>query len=299
MSRMNGYIFAAALLVGGSLYSVPAVHAAEGYANCNNFIDSLPASISTQGVWCLRKDLATNITSGSAIRIETNNVTIDCNDFKIGGLAAGTGTSAMGVYTAPGKRNATIRNCNVRGFSTGIYLSVGGSGHLVEDNRVDNSRMTGIQILGEGSRAQRNRVFDTGGPWTMFVVGGTYSSAAGMEVAGDVLDNVVTNVFSSSAADIVTTTGIRIVGDGYDVRRNRVRKLMARGAAGRAWGIDVNDGPHSRIDSNHIVADDGFTAPGAGIRGRMAWDVFCGRNTIASFTQATFNCTTFRPNVTN
>jgi hypothetical protein len=45
--------------------------------------------IGKQGVWCLRKDQSTANTSGSAITINTNNVTVDCNDFKIGELAAG------------------------------------------------------------------------------------------------------------------------------------------------------------------------------------------------------------------
>lgn len=297
MSCMNRYILVAAFLLGSSLYAAPEAQAAEGYANCNNFIDSLPATISTQGVWCLRKDLATNISSGQAIRIETNNVTIDCNDFKIGGLAAGTGTQAMGIYAA-GRKNTTIRNCSVRGFYSGIYLP-SGTGHLVEDNLVDHSRSTGIHIGGEGSRAQRNRVFNTGGPFSYLVIGGSRGGATGMQVAGDVLDNIVTNVFSSSGASDIHTTGIMIVGSGYDVRRNRVRGLMAAGEYGRAWGIDASDGSHNRIDANHIVAADDYTLPGAGVRGRLSWDVFCGSNTISSFTQPTFNCTLFRPNVTN
>src|SRR5690606_11400981 len=33
---------------------------AENHHTCEGFIDALPATISTQGVWCLRKDLATN-----------------------------------------------------------------------------------------------------------------------------------------------------------------------------------------------------------------------------------------------
>src|SRR5690606_3370431 len=100
---------------------------------------------STQGTWCLRKNLATNITSGAAIAIATNNVTIDCNDFKIGGLAAGDGSSARGIQ-GHGRQNATVRHCNVRGFYYGIYIS-GGAGHLVEDNRLDNNLYFGIYLL--------------------------------------------------------------------------------------------------------------------------------------------------------
>ena len=63
--------------------------AAESYDNCTGFIDSLPATVSTQGTWCLRANLSTAMASGDAIAVAANNVTLDCNDFKIGGLAAG------------------------------------------------------------------------------------------------------------------------------------------------------------------------------------------------------------------
>jgi hypothetical protein len=38
--------------------------AAQGYDNCAGFIDALPTILSTQGAWCLRHGLTTNITSG-------------------------------------------------------------------------------------------------------------------------------------------------------------------------------------------------------------------------------------------
>ena len=111
-----------------------AVFAAESYDNCTGFIDTLPATISTQGTWCLRKDLGTAVTSGAAIAIATNNVTIDCNDFKLGGLAAGAGTLAYGIRAA-NRYNTTVRNCNIRGFFFGLQFW--GGGHTVEDNRFD------------------------------------------------------------------------------------------------------------------------------------------------------------------
>src|SRR6185369_16529682 len=70
--------------------------AAESYDNCTGFITSLPAVVTTQGTWCLKQDLATAITSGNAITINTGNVTIDCNDFKLGGMSAGLATQAIG-----------------------------------------------------------------------------------------------------------------------------------------------------------------------------------------------------------
>ena len=53
----------------------------ETFASCRGFIDSLPATITSGGTWCLDHDVATSMTSGAAIDIQSNNVTIDCNGF--------------------------------------------------------------------------------------------------------------------------------------------------------------------------------------------------------------------------
>src|SRR5690606_3094851 len=147
------------------LSAVPGKANAETYATCTGFIDSLPATISTQGVWCLRKNLSTAITEGSAIVIATNNVTIDCNGFKVGGLAGGEYTLAMGIR-ATDRQNVTVRHCNVRGFYCGVQLS--GAGHLVEDSRFDNSSYAGIYVRGDNNLVRRNRVYDTGGWMILF-----------------------------------------------------------------------------------------------------------------------------------
>ena len=63
--------------------------AAESYDSCKGFITSLPVSISTPGTWCLKQDLATSLASGNAVTILANDVTLDCNGFKIDGTAAG------------------------------------------------------------------------------------------------------------------------------------------------------------------------------------------------------------------
>lgn len=183
---------------------------AEAYHTCAGFIDSVPATISSQGVWCLRKDLGTNITSGEAITIAANNVTIDCNDFKVGGLAAGDATRTYGIY-ANNRQNATVRNCNVRGFFMGILLN--GVGHLVEDNRLDNNLFVGISVSGRDNNnlVQRNRIFDTGGS----------GNSTGIYTNGDVIDNTVAGMFSTDAG----VEAIYLFGPGSVARNNRVRGL--------------------------------------------------------------------------
>src|SRR5690606_9038683 len=139
----------ACLLLAAWWLAAPAPARAETSTTCTGFIDSVPAVIGTQGIWCLRRDVSTAQATGNAIEIAANNVTIDCNDFKIGGLAAGDASRANGIY-AHNRKNAVIRNCNIRGFNRGILLTGESgtqdrsAGHLVEDNRVDYSLDTGI-----------------------------------------------------------------------------------------------------------------------------------------------------------
>lgn len=149
------------LLAGIALAALPAtpVPAAESYDNCTGFIDSLPATITTQGVWCLRGDLSTAMASGNAIQIQNNNVTIDCNRFKIGGLAGGEGSATVGIHGS-GRHNASVRHCNLRGFYIGIHLD--GSGHVVDSNQVSDSLHIGIRVGGSGSVVSNNRVLGTG-----------------------------------------------------------------------------------------------------------------------------------------
>ena len=50
---------------------------------------SVPVTISTQGIHCLKSDKASGATSGNLIEITVNNVTIDLNGFKLAGPGAG------------------------------------------------------------------------------------------------------------------------------------------------------------------------------------------------------------------
>jgi hypothetical protein len=265
-------LFTCVALAAGLLAAPVLAHAAESYDNCAGFIDSVPATLATQGVWCLRHDLSTAITTGNAIVIATNNVTIDCNDFKLGGLGAGTSSTAIGIY-ATGRSNATVRHCNVRGFNTGVYLN--GSGHLVEDNRLDNNLGTGIMTVGDNHQVRRNRIYDTGGRQ-----GGAY--AYGINADGDIIDNTVSGVFAAAVNSSVQ--GIFTTRDGL-VRGNHVNGLAPAGT-GNATGIYA-PGAGVRVDGNHVSA--ATATPGTGIYG-LGSQTFCTNNTVVNFAVAYLQC---------
>ena len=269
-------LLATLFLVAGvaSLAAAPgSARAAESYDNCTGFIDSLPATVTTQGVWCLRKHLSTNITSGNAITVGANNITIDCNDFKVGGLAAGDTSNAYGIVVGE-KQNATVRNCSVRGFRAGIRMT-NGAGHLVEDNHLDNNLENGIFVTGENNLVQRNRVYDTGG-----YPGTTY----GINVNADVIDNIVAGVFSPALA-----RGI-FVRDAHVIRGNRVRGLQ--GASG-VEGIRLYS-PGSTVEGNHLVAP--ASGNRSGILGHSDGTA-CRNNVMVNFNTTMTNCVSTGGNV--
>jgi hypothetical protein len=228
-------------------------------SNCTN-ITSLPAVINTQGVYCLKQDLSTAATSGAAITIDANNVTLDCNSWKIGGLAAGTGTATRGIR-ANNRVNITIRNCTIRGFHVGIELNTIGAHaagyHLVEDNRLDLNTYKALDLEGDGTTVRDNFIFDTGGSTLT-------PHAYGMDVSdnADVIGNTVGGV-AGTAGGNGALVGIAMNGNiGGEASRNRVWGLVADGT-GNFRGIWSNGG-RPVIRDNSVINHAASNPPAAG-----------------------------------
>jgi hypothetical protein len=167
--------------------------------NCTP-ITAVPIVITVQGIYCFTGHLNTAITSGKAIDIQTSNVILDLNGFKLGGLAAGPGTQAIGVY-ALNRQNITIKNGTVRGFFYGILLETAGAsqGHVVEEIRADQNTFNGIQVQGAGNIVRNNQVVATGGTTAL----GPNADAYGILASGAgprVLNNDVINTVKQGSA---------------------------------------------------------------------------------------------------
>jgi nitrous oxidase accessory protein NosD len=255
---------------------------AETYQTCAGFITSLPAVISTQGTWCLKQDLSTAMTSGSAITINTNNVTIDCNNYKLGGLAAGVGTGAVGIHGTD-RQNVTVRHCNIRGFLAGVYLDgAAGGGHVVEDSRFDGNTYVGVWVQGDGSLIQRNRVLDTGAT-TMFAnifgIAGKYSV--------DIIDNTV-HVVAPATGSNGSAIGITLENGpgGNRISGNSVNGLFRDGTGGGYGIFAVNSTVRVVLRDNDLLGD-----------GNSGYGIFCASsashaigNTISAFATSNANC---------
>jgi hypothetical protein len=254
------------------------VHAAQSYDNCTGFITSLPATITTQGTWCLNADLTTAITSGNAITVAANNVTIDCNDFKLGGLAAGAGTQTFGIY-ANTRDNLTIRRCNIRGFYSGTDL-FSGSGHLVEDNRFDSNTFVGVYVASDRSIIRRNLVIATGGNSLFYSPGGIYSIGS-----VDVLDNTVNGVTANGTN--VDAYGI-FTGSNPDgsISGNRVRGVVKAGT-GVVYGISSSSSGRITMRNNDVAGDGSTGSIGLYCATAQGWAT---EDVVGGFVTAIQNC---------
>lgn len=266
-----------------TLAPIPA-YPAESYDSCAGFIDSIPAVITKPGTWCLRKNLSTSMTQSTAIRVEANNITIDCNGFKLGGLA-GADAYSSGIG-GESRLNITVRRCHIRGFNTGIHLvpaddDVGGN-HTVEDNHLDGSACVGIYLRGDGSVIRRNRVLNTGRP-SAYCPGQVHGILTGFDV--DVIDNTVSGVLPTAdgygAGDAF---GINTsYNDGGSIRGNRVRGLVSIGSGAAIGIVSTNTGRISLHDND-------LAGPGT-------WGLFCDStqalakgNVISGFAHAILSC---------
>jgi hypothetical protein len=234
--------------------------AAESQDSCSGFIDVLPAVINAEGIWCLRQNLSTNASSGVMISVETNNVTIDCNGFKIGGLGGGAATTALAIGTN-NQNKLRVRHCAIQGFLVGIGITGTGYGHLVENNLLDQNRGIGLTMRGNGTIARQNTVTNAGGSST----GG---DAVGIDSDGDIIDNVVDGISGGASVTTFSPTGIQSglatfhVAIGVLIQGNRVRNLTPKGG-NPAIGIRVN-GTENLVRDN-VVTQTSVTA-GSGIR---------------------------------
>lgn len=208
-SKTSATVLAAALL----LVALPMTAKAET-TECKEIV-SVPTVISEQGIWCAKKDLSVSITSGVAIEITVNNVTIDFNGFKLGGLAGGPESLATGVR-ATGRKNITIRGANIRGFFDGIVFD-GGAGFLVEDSSFDQNIRTTIiagQGLGqqpvEGAVIRRNRVISMA-PGDLMV--GILAGGTNISLEDNIIANLNSDTGTAFPFAFVGTSGAQIVGN--------------------------------------------------------------------------------------
>jgi len=215
-------------------------------------ITTLPTVITVQGIYCFTGNLATSMATGNAIEIQTNNVVIDLNGWKLGGLAAGAGTQTRGIY-AYQRKNITIRNGTIRGFFRGIWLNdvsphTTSQGHLIEDIRADKNTYVGMWILGRGNIVRRNQVVDTGGSTAIpYAYGIMLYGPGGRALNNDISGTVVTG--SGLAYGLFLGFALSAVIEG-----NRIDDVSS--GSGFTYGISINSSTDVLARGNSITSAD-------------------------------------------
>jgi nitrous oxidase accessory protein NosD len=229
---------AAAVLVAG-LHASPAA-AGPSHASCTGFIDSVPAQIITPGTWCLRANHSGSYQSGNSLQASGPGIVIDCNGFRLQNVGEKVGNGI--VVTGD---DAVVRNCEVRGFATGIYVY--GLRTVVENNRLSDLGAAAIYSQGQGSRVIGNHIRDVG------LTGNGSATAIVAYGIADVSHNFIDGVRPlANDSGHATATGMWLyISQNGQVTGNRIRGLARVGASGTIYGIDAFGGVH-QITRNHI-----------------------------------------------
>jgi hypothetical protein len=219
-------------------------HAADRTQSCRGFITQPGTTLDAPGTWCLGQDLDVSGRSSDLIVIAADDVTLDCNGFRLDGMATGTTPSGRAIH-ALNRQRATVRNCRITGFTHGIHLNISigrAGGHRILDNDLADIRDIGILATGDGTVVQRNRITRVG------VAPGATGISTRYNV--DVVDNTITGVDATynQARGILTDAN-----QGGSIRGNRVRGVRAD--ADGAFAIRNLDSTRLVVRDNVLVGD--------------------------------------------
>jgi Right handed beta helix region len=250
-------------------------------------ITSVPWAITSPGVYCLKSDLTFVGTSGTAIRIDASNVTLDLNRHLLGNVAGGQPTSAGGIVVYQ-QSNVVIKNGSIQGFNLGVLLSDAPPFTATQSNRIEDiitmGASIGFLVAGQGNVLVHNEVSQTGGQ---------YLVAVGILVIG--ADNVVrSNELLGVGNASANGYGIFASGcTGLILEGNRVAGIASPLASAAttilpSYGIFIDSSSHAVIRGNTVDKGDppaaGYTESyGIGFGLGISNDIAVVGNVITTF----------------
>ena len=191
---------AAVLLLLSGAVAAPAYAKTDKTEACT-VIATVPVTIMASGVYCLKSNIVTTMTTGAAITINAGNVVLDFNGFYLSNTPAGIATAAHGIFFQ-NRENVTIRNGSVIGFFQGIFANQALWGILIEEMRLTENRFAGIgaSFADNGGGVIRNCQIDKSGGTTSF---SSPARGAGIEVTAgsvEIVNNHITQ--TTKTADV-------------------------------------------------------------------------------------------------
>ncbi len=241
-----------------------------------------PTVITQPGYYRLDADLL--VSSGIAIRIESDDVTLDLNGHALIGPGTASNT-AIGIY-AIGRSRIRIINGSISGFQYGIYLAdeadavlagqaiFDSSGHVIENVRLYGNTFRAIRVEGRGNVIRSNVIEDTGG-CDLYLP----SLVAGVEVLGPgniVAQNHIYAMRGQGVAIYVSALASGTVVQANtltqaDLRPSAAYRPFYEGLINQAvtWGIrnDANGDPVLVVKNTvaNFTYNVGFTSPATGL----------------------------------
>lgn len=239
--------------------------------DCDAKITAVPVTITSPGTWCFDKDLTfTSPAIGTAINIQSSNVTLDLNSHVLRGPMDGgklvTGTGYQTGVNVPGVccttdptlqyNNVKIRNGTISGFHYGITIAANtyGSGYVVEDMQIRDTAFMAIGFNGVKNAIVRSTAISrldaslcgtTSGcsnPAAVYGINATSSNGVKIE------NNTVTGMKGVNG----TSFGIQLNSTTNSViEGNLVESVTASGVAD--VGIQVGNSPNALVVNNRLV----------------------------------------------
>jgi hypothetical protein len=117
--RLLWLVVAAVLLLGSVAWGQDFYVIGGGGSPAGTKISTLPYTITTPGFYYLTGNLNYSSTTGNAITINADDVTLDLMGFALTGPGAATGT--VEAITISGRTNVEVRNGTVRNFFVGVH----------------------------------------------------------------------------------------------------------------------------------------------------------------------------------
>ena len=221
-------------------------------------INSLPATITTGGKYCLAQNFTVGITSGASITINANDVALDCQNYTIRNVSTSATATSVAI-TATNRNMLKITNCRIiGGYRTGIQLfqnnAVANQSYYnaVEDNYIAGPLQYGILAYGSAIEVRHNKIYDIGGvdntPVAGIRIGGT--SIGGhpkfQVVEGNRIAGVATQ--TNNAYGILSDNSLASV-----FRENLSNAIYAGSASYRSYGIKIMAGEANTITDNYLM----------------------------------------------
>lgn len=246
-------------------------------------ITSVPFTITTPGIYCLKQNLV-NTTDpapaylAGAIEIQADNVTVDLNGFTLSNSLAGPANRMNGVV-AFHRKDVTLRNGHVDGFANAVLLG----GLLAQRSTVENisanaSNYRGIFVVGADSVIRDNHITNVG-------PGDLDSEATGITLVYSE-NSVIEGNLVSSIAETAAAFGIGVgFSQTVSVRGNTIYNIKN---AAQTNGISFYSVTRAGISDNHLMNN---PAGNAGIADLgFSMQIGCINNAVSGFSPATSGC---------